>query len=69
MLREFKKKNIKTMNNKKAKSTYRLLIESKKQIKWLWLVWLGGLSASLQIRGSPVQFLVWGTSLGCRPGP
>ena len=34
-----------------------------------WLLWLSGLSASLQTRESVVRFPVSGTCLGCRPGP
>ena len=38
------------------------MTQMKEQIKTTekepWLVWLSGLSASLQTKGSPVQFLV-----------
>ena len=34
-----------------------------------WLVWLRGLSASLQTKGSQVQFPIQGTYLGCGQGP
>ena len=36
---------------------------------WPWLVWLSGLSAGLRIKGSPVQFPVWGACLGCSRVP
>ena len=41
----------------------------KKKKNYPWLVWLNGLSASLQTERSLVQFLVRGTCLGCGPGP
>ena len=34
-----------------------------------WLVWLSGLGAGLQTKGSPIQLPDQGTCLGCGPGP
>ena len=34
-----------------------------------WLVWLNGVSASLQTKGSQLRFPVNSRCLGCGPGP